>query len=56
MTFEDSVLAHTDEDGRLSDALCIKLCSQHGITWTDCVPDLGDYANHGETLLTWLGY
>lgn len=54
--YEDSVLAHTNDDGRLSDFNCMKLCSEHGLLWSDAVKDLGDYANHGETLLGWLGY
>ena len=54
--YEDSVLAHTDNDGRLSDFNCMKLCSEHSLLWSDAVKDLGDYANHGETLLGWLGY
>ena len=56
VTYEDSVIAHTDNDGRLSDANCHKLCDDHGLRWFDAVKDLGDYANHGETLLGWLGY
>ena len=54
--YEDSVLAHTDNDGRLSDFNCKKLCSEHNLLWSDAIKDLGDYANHGETLLGWLGY
>lgn len=56
VTYEDSVIAHTDNDGRLSDANCMKLCSDHGSQWSEAIADLGDYANHGETLLGWLGY
>ena len=54
--YEDSVLAHTDNDGRLSDANCKKLCNDHGFQWSKAIADLGDYANHGDTLLGWLGY
>ena len=55
-TFEESVLAASDLDCRLSDAQCMRLCSQHGVVWSDVVADLGDYANHAECLLGWLGY
>jgi hypothetical protein len=40
----------------LSDFNCKKLCSEHSLLWSDAIKDLGDYANHGETLLGWLGY
>ena len=61
-TYEDSVLAHADEDGNLNRNDTIKLLSDHGFTLDDVYAD-----NHGvswahldarnaDALLAWLGY
>lgn len=61
-TYEDSVIAHADDDGNLSRNDTIKLLSDHGFSLDDIYED-----NHGvswahldarnaEALLAWLGY
>jgi hypothetical protein len=61
-TYEDSVIAHADDDGNLSRNDAIKLLSDHGFSLDDMYED-----NHGvswahldarnaEALLAWLGY
>jgi hypothetical protein len=61
-TYEDSVIAHADDDGNLSRNDAIKLLSDHGFSLDDIYED-----NHGvswahldarnaEALLAWLGY
>ena len=52
-TYEDSVIAHTDNDLNLSDTLAAKLLADHGFTLEDL-----DNQNerNAEVLLEWLGY
>lgn len=61
-SYEDSVLAHADEDGNLNRNDTIKLLSDHGFSLDDVYED-----NHGvswvhldarnaDALLAWLGY
>ena len=61
-TYEDSVIAHANDDGNLSRNDAIKLLSDHGFSLDDIYED-----NHGvswahldarnaEALLAWLGY
>lgn len=61
-TYEDSVIAHADDDGNLSRNDASKLLSDHGFSLDDIYED-----NHGvswahldarnaEALLAWLGY
>ena len=61
-TYEDSVIAHANDDGNLSRNDAIKLLSDHGFSLDDMYED-----NHGvswahldarnaEALLAWLGY
>lgn len=61
-SYEDSVVAHADDDGNLNRNDAIKLLSDHGFSLDDIYED-----NHGvswahldarnaEALLAWLGY
>ena len=61
-TYEDSVIAHTDENLNLSYKLAKKLLADHGFTFDDVYENsngvdpvaLDEY--NAEALLHWLGY
>jgi hypothetical protein len=55
-SFEDSVLAAADSDGKLTSADADKLCFDHGCQLAAYVVDTGDLSQDAYGLLSWLGY
>ena len=61
-TYEDSVIAHTDENLNLSYNTAKKLLADHGFTFDDVYEDNGGVdpvaldERNAEALLAWLGY
>jgi hypothetical protein len=62
LTYEDSVIAHTDNNLCLSFKLAKKLLADHGFTFDDVYENSGGIdpvaldQRNAEALLTWLGY
>ena len=61
-SFEDSLIAHTDSEGRLQAHLVRQLLNEHGFTVSEWVKDCesrgksDELLDHAETILEWLGY
>jgi hypothetical protein len=55
-SYEDSVLAHTDETGSLDLNDACHLLNQHNALLTDYIKDTGDRSLNAEAMLAWLGY
>ena len=55
-TYEDSVLAHTNDDGCLDLNDACHLLNQHEALLTDYLTETGDKSLNAEQMLAWLGY
>ena len=55
-TYEDSVLAHTNDDGCLDLNDACHLLNQHEALLTDSLTETGDKSLNAEQMLAWLGY
>ena len=61
-SYADSVMAHTDAEGKLNAFDVQQLLKEHGFTTTDWVKDHAarnisdELLDHAETILHWLGY
>ena len=55
-TYEDSVLAHTNDDGCLDLNDACHLLNQHEALLTDYLTETGDKSLNAESILAWLGY
>lgn len=55
-TYEDSVLAHTNDDGCLDLNDACHLLNQHHALLTDYLTETGDKSLNAEQMLAWLGY
>jgi hypothetical protein len=55
-SYEDSVLAYTDEDGCLPPAIANELIKDHYLCMADYLEETRDTKFHASELLNWLGY
>ena len=55
-TYEDSVLAHSNDDGCLDLNDACHLLNQHEALLTDYLTETGDKSLNAESILAWLGY
>jgi hypothetical protein len=55
-TYEDSVLAHTNDEGCLDLNDACNLLYQHEALLTDYLTETGDKSLNAEQMLAWLGY
>lgn len=56
MTYEESVIAHTDAEGLLNPSDAYQLCAEHGTDYVTCVAEGMESTWDALTILDWLGY
>ena len=55
-SYEDSVYAYTDAEGKLSVPIIKQLFDEHGSNLSEFLESTGDNWDDAEVVLNWLGY